>query len=221
MPDWWLKQTQLYVDGLGYFDSGHLDRGWRHAAFFVGQIEAKLNLSIEVKTMLLRSYGGMLPLARARSAPSYWVDYAVSESIRDDQIYGVAYGMLIDFELGYEKYQSSQDFPFNLSGFAPADLPSDYLGFWAYINGYEKNEIPSLLQCLGEVHVLWGGKLSSVVLDSYGIAENHEFLPMIKERLHFGTQTFTKTRNIPWPAFLAIQPIPSGPNTWQVWNRSH
>jgi RHS repeat-associated protein len=221
LPDWWLKQTQLSVEGLGYFDSGHIARGWRSAKWFVEQIRAAIyHDEIETKSMLHHNYGGMLlPLERATSGDSYWVDYAVSARITDNQINGAAYGMYIDFERGYEEYQSSKIFPLSLSGFAPADLPSDHLGFWAYINGYKRDEIPTLLQCLGKVNVLW--PLSSVVVDSYGIAENHEFLPMIKERFHFGTQTYTKTRNIPWPAFLTIQPIPSGPNTWQVRNRSH
>jgi hypothetical protein len=96
-----------------------------------------------------------------------------------------------------------------LSGFTPADLPSDHLGFWAYMSGYEKNEIPSLLQCLGKVEVLPMQFLKGVV----GFAENHEFLPMIRERL--GPGLSYRLKNIAWPASLEIQPIPSGPNTWQ------
>ena len=211
-PDWWENQTQIYVEGLGYLDSGHIGRGWGSAEWFVGEIRAALNLPIEVKTMLIRSYGGMLPLPRARSYPSYWVEYAVSEKIRDNQIYSVAYGMYIDFERGYEEYQSSRNFPFNLSGFAPADLPSDHLGFWAYINGYKRNEIPTLLQCFGEVEILFP-QLWGIV----GFAQNYEFLPMVREPTGYGAIL----KNIAWPEYMEIQAIPSGPNTWQAWNRSH
>ena len=210
LPYWWdpPKQFQLYVEGLGYFDTGHLDRGWRHADFFIKNIENLLKRG--------RSYGFrlMLPLPRATSGDSYWVDYAVSARITDDQINGVAYGMLIDFERGYEEYQYSHIFPFNLSGFGPADLPSDHLGFWAYMNGYKRDEIPTLLQCLGEVEVLFP-QLWGITVDSTGIAENHEFLPMIREPVFVGSSKGYRTRNIAWPAFLEIQPIPSGPNTWQ------
>jgi hypothetical protein len=121
--------------------------------------------------------------------------------------------MYIDFERGYEEYQNSK-WSSTLSGFAPADLPSDHLGFWAYMSGYEQDEIPSLLQCLGKVEVLVP-QLEGVVIDSTGIPENREFLPMIRETVRLGRSTIYRTRNIAWPAFLEIQPISSGPNTWQ------
>lgn len=58
------------------------------------------------------------------------------------------------------------------------------------------------------------------VVDSTGIPENNELLPMIRETVRLGTSTVTRTKNIDWPAFLEIQPIPRGPNTWRVLNRS-
>jgi len=79
-------------------------------------------------------------IAPAKSDERYWVDYVVSDRITDDQIYGVAYGMLIDFERGYEEYQNILTFG-RLSGFAPADLPSDHFGFWAGRNAYEAEVI--------------------------------------------------------------------------------
>jgi hypothetical protein len=80
--------------------------------------------------------------------------------------------------------------------------------------------MPTALQCLGEVEVLFP-QLWGIIFDSYGIAENHEFLPMVAQaELIPGFRSVYTTRNIAWPAFLEIQPIPSGPNTWQVLNRS-
>src|SRR6266498_5140254 len=78
VPDWWKNENkrQLYVEGLGYFDSEHIERGWREAAWFVKEIEAALS----------RNQGGMSPLARATSGDYYWVDYAVSAKIeKNDQ----------------------------------------------------------------------------------------------------------------------------------------
>ncbi len=213
-PDWWKRlkkkpwknKPHIYVEGYGYFDANHLRRGWNYAETFVNYIVAALNIG--------GSHTGMVPLPRIKPVPSYWVDYAVSARITEDQIYGVAYAMYMDFDRGYEEYQDST-WRF-LSGFAPEDLPSDHLGFWANINGYNKKEIPDLVQCLGEVEVLFP-QLWGIV----GIAENHEFLPMIREPVLVGSSKGYRTKNIAWPSWLEIQPIPSGPNTWQVNNRSH
>jgi hypothetical protein len=217
-PDWWVNESQLYVDRLGYFDAGHLKRGWLSADFLVKEIEATLNRGGGVfqNPAISRKWNRL----KNEWEIVYLVFYSISAQVPKDRngrfdrdhILGLAYGIYMDFELGYEAYQKSK-FPY-LSGFAPADLPSDHLGFWAYMSGYEQNEIPSLLECLGTVDVL-GGKFSSVVFDTYGIAENHEFSPMIMETVGFGRFKSYRTRNIPWPAFLEIQPIPSGPNTWQ------
>lgn len=154
-----------------------------------------------------------IPLNRAESGKHYWVDYAVSSNIKEEQKYGIAYGMYMDFERGYEEYQDSQWWNFQwVSGFSPADLPSDHLGFWAAMNGIEDDELSKLLLCLGKLEVLpWYQQLpGGAIFDSNGgIPENYEFLPMTNENV-----------NVAWPAFLEIQPIPRGPNTWSVLNRS-
>jgi hypothetical protein len=201
---WWTNLTQVYVEGLGYFDTGHLKRGWHSAEFFVGEIEATLKRG-----------GGVFQNPATSTDKNNKVVYEVYYSIsaqfaRDyrryqlgrDQIFGMAYGMYINFERGYEEYQSR----LFLSSFSPADLPSDHLGFWAYMNGYAREEIPTLLQCLGEVEVLpWYQQLpGGAIFDSTGIPKNHEFLPMTNENI-----------NVAWPTGMEIRPIPSGPNTWQ------
>jgi RHS repeat-associated protein len=227
LPDWWVTQTQLYVEGLGYFDSGHLERGWVSARFFVEEVEATLKRGGGVFNKPATS--SRWNRQKQKLEVIYSVYYSISvQAARDykdhyldrDQIFGMAYGMYIDFERGYEEYQSSRIFPYNLSGFAPADLPSDHLGFWAYMSGYEINEIPSLLLCLGEVEIIFP-QLWGIVFDSTGIAENREFLPMIREPIVVVTSKGYKTRNIAWPAFFEIQPIPSGPNTWQKVSEWH
>ena len=172
------------------------------------------------------NYLSYIPLATAKSEERYWVNYAVSSNIKEEQKYGIAYGMFMDFERGYEEYQDSL-IPTEwrelrllvdwLSGFSPADLPSDHLGFWAYMNGYKLNELATLMQCLGELQVLPLQLPGGFIIDSTGIPENHEFLPMIGEVTDSGG---FRQRNIAWSAFLEIQPIPSGPNTWRVINRS-
>ncbi len=226
LPEWWVVgqaevQSQIYVDGLGYFDTGHLRRGWRTAGFFIKEIEASLNRGDGVFQNPAISQKWNKKEQKWETV--YLAYYSVTAKVAKDRngrfdrnhILGLAYGMYIDFELGYEEYQYSTPWwEDHFSGFGPADLPSDHLGFWAYVNGYEIDEIPSLLQCLGNIRVL-GGKASSVVMTSYGIAENHELLPMINDTVRTGRYTAYTTKNIAWPAFLEIQPIPSGPNTWQ------
>lgn len=217
-PDWWIKESQVYIAGLGYFDAGHVRRGWTNGGWFINQIELALERSYQYNLSGL-GLPITIPLARAKSDERYWVDYAVSSNIKEEQKYGIAYGMYMDFERGYEQYQDSLPLEW-ISGFAPADLPSDHLGFWAAMSGYEFDELPTLLQCLGTLKVLPLQLPGGFIVDSNGIPENHEFLPMIGEVVDLGGSTTFRQRNIAWPAFLEIQPIPSGPNTWQVLNRS-
>ena len=44
-----------------------------------------------------------IPLNHAESGRHSWVDYAVSSNIKEEQKYGIAYGMFMDFERGYVK----------------------------------------------------------------------------------------------------------------------
>ena len=212
IPDWWTKQLQIYIKGYGYIDPRHVQRGWDKGSWFIDQIEWALKMSYQYNLSGL-GLPMTIPLNRAESAPHYWVDYAVSSNIKEEQKYGIAYGMYMDFERGYEKYQDSQWWNGQwVSGFSPADLPSDHLGFWAAMKEYKFEELPIWLQCLGKQEVLpWYEQLpGGAIFDSNGgMPENHEYLPMTKENI-----------NVAWPAFLEIQPIPSGPNTWQVVNRS-
>jgi len=217
-PDWWTERLQLYIEGYGYIDPGHIRRGWLYGRWFIEQVEAALAIAHSYNLSNL-GLPILIPLNRAKSDDRYWVDYAVSSNIdKEDkeEVYGIAYGMFMDFERGYEEYQNSLLLE-RVSGFAPADLPSDHLGFWAYMSGYERDEIPTLLQCLGELQVLPLQLPGGFIVDSDGIPENHEFLPMIGEVTDLGG---FRQRNIAWPAFLEIQPIPRGPNTWRVLNRS-
>ena len=134
----------------------------------------------------------------------------MSEKVTKDEITGVLYGIFTDFESSYEKHQGSRiDF---LSSFAPEDPPSDHLGFWAAINGRDLDGIPLVLESLGKVSPVPGG---SFVWDSFGIAKNYQFLPMVPRTIRTGTTSVTQMINIPWPLWLEIDPIPSSSETWQ------
>jgi hypothetical protein len=128
----------------------------------------------------------------------------VSENVTKEQLTGVLYGVYTDFETSYEQHQGHR--PDFLSSFTPEDLPSDHVGFWAAINGKSLDEIPDVLERLGEV---------SRVPFTSRLAENHEFSPMIVKQLQHGRSYEIQTTHIPWPSWLVIDLIPSGPETWQ------
>ena len=104
-PDWWIKQLQVYIKGYGYIDPRHVDRGWNKGGWFIKQVEWALKISDQYKLSGL-GLPITIPLARAKSDERYWVDYAVSSNIDEKQKYGIAYGMYMDFERGYEELQS-------------------------------------------------------------------------------------------------------------------
>jgi hypothetical protein len=155
----------------------------------------------------------------AKSGDKFIRYYSVPSNVDEDDIPYIAYGMFIDFELSYE---ASQFLNLHPSGFAPEDLPSDYLGFWAYVNGYEFEDLPAFVDSLGVVTPVGG---YSIVVDVFfpeekfdrfsfpvfSFPRNYAFLPMVTEINQYGSQT----TNIAWPWWLEITPIPSGPSTWQ------
>jgi hypothetical protein len=212
LPTWWTDGTRrVFVEGYGVFDLGHIDRGYRSAQFFKQQTELVLANGGGQFNKPAESDGGFL-----RS--DYEVFYSVSGNVSADQVEGVMYGMYIDFELGYEAEQAGRiDF---YSAFAPEDLPSDHLGYWAYINGRHSDEIPGILESLGEVTPWQGGSLLTDVIavprgGSVGIVRNHEFTPMAPLTIDHGRGVYeTRWQNTPWPAWLEIMPVGSGPNTW-------
>ncbi len=131
IPDWWKRRSShLYVEGYGYFDTGHLQRGWGSAKW----IEESIDALVE---------GGEIHLSSKEGQPPkevYWVDYGVTGNIKTldkAQKISIMYGIYIDFERGYEYYQLSRGDRFP-SAFSPEDLPSDHLGFWAYTHGLTK-----------------------------------------------------------------------------------
>lgn len=215
IPDWWKRRSHLYVEGFGYFETGHLQRGWGSAKWIEESIDALVG-------------GGEIHLSSKEGQPPkevYWVDYYVTANIKTldkAQKTSVMYGIYTDFERGYETYQNLKwnRFP---SAFSPEDLPSDHLGFWAYTHGLTEDDIPFLLECLGEVTDRGSDQFASVVVDyvsgPYGRASwyprNYKFQPMITESYSFsygGSESISG--NISWPMWLQIQPILSGPNTW-------
>jgi hypothetical protein len=138
--------------------------------------------------------------------------------------------MFTDFEIGYENYQFWNRVDRIPSGFSPEDLPSDHLGFWAYMHGLKDSDIASLLECLGKVTDRGSSQFGSLVIDyssgPYGstssIPRNFKFLPMITEEYSYSSGVSGSiSRNISWPTWLQIQPIPSGPDTWQKVSEGH
>lgn len=214
--DWWpdnppVERTRFFVDGLGYFDSGHIWRGYSYANLILDQI----NDAIE-------NGGGHVYLASEYEVGEAFItSYWVSGDITEDQIIGIALGIYMDFEIAYETFQATLFDPSALSSFTPEDLPSDYIGFWAAVNGLAYNDIPTILKSYGEVTPF---PVESIFeMDSYLMmgrsgtyrtsvpAKNHEFLPMDYAIDSLGNKRLV---NVPWPNALQLTPIESGPNTW-------
>ena len=201
LPDWWLKRSHIFIEGYGYFDTGHIKRGWQDAKWFEEETHRTLDRG-----------GGIFKNPAVSNGSDYEVYYSVSANLKNvsrDQKFGVLYGMYTDFERGYEEYQKDH---LNPSAFSPEDLPSDHLGFWAYMNKLDMNEIPSLIISLGKVST---APDSSLAIDSFGIPRNHEFSPMIPLTIRTGSASLTKLVNMPWPSWLEINTVLSGPDTWQ------
>jgi RHS repeat-associated protein len=232
IPDWWKNRSHIYLEGYGYFDAQHLDRGWRSAKWIEDNINA------------LGQGGGNITL----TSNEYWAIYKIHPNVNNFnrvKKIGVMYGIYTDFEVGYEKYQDYRISKFRFpSAFSPEDLPSDHLGFWAYVNGYKKGDIPNLLECLGEVTDRGNDFLKSYIIDRsyesndgrlipgnrdilpmvygggyyhFSVPRNYKFLPMITDRIQYEDGKLgTQSRNIAWPSSrFAIQSVASGPTTWQ------
>jgi hypothetical protein len=199
------------------FDLGHIKRGYRSAQYFTEETEQALARGGGMFDDPAISRGGFF-------RGDYEANYSVSGKISPDQIEAVSYGMYTNFELGYEEHQAGRvDF---YSAFSPEDFPSDHLGFWAYINDRDLNEIPGILESLGKVTPWQGGSLQmdTVTIDTptgiqviiLGFPRNHEFTPMAPLTIDNGGGVIeTRWRNVPWPAWLELTPLPSGSDTWQ------
>ncbi len=218
LPSWWTDAdtTRVAVMDYGLFDIKHIRRGYRSGLFFMEQLDAAIS-----------NGGGNLPVPPSSAGNLLWgdyiVDYWVSGDISDDQIMGVLFGMYMDFEYGYETNQGQR--PDLFSSFAPEDLPSDYIGFWAAVNGYSIDAVPYILENLGNVTPYpFGGDMGQIVFDfwvegqiPYSIPRNYEFTPM-SPQVNEGIGPFSFTTmnwgNVAWPSYLHVTPIRSSNNTW-------
>jgi hypothetical protein len=212
IPSWWRNNRYVYVEGYGTFDIDHIERGWESAEYLVRMF--KLALARGGGVFDAVSYGDFL-----RS--NYIVSYSVSGTVTQDQMAAVLYGIYTDFECSYEQHQGRRLVDF-FSSFTPEDLPSDHIGFWAYINGIDYDEIPGVLERLGKVSPTIPSALAVDTITSrgqtaiIGFPKNREFLPMVPQMTDYGGGTFEiRWQNVSWPSWLEIAPIPSGLETWQ------
>lgn len=214
IPSWWTNNTFVFVEGYGIFDIAHMRRGWRSAEYLVRMYQLALEQDGWVFDLV--SHGDNFPVP----IPDYIVPYSVSGMVTQDQMVGVLYGIYTDFEYSYEKHQGKRvDF---ISSFTPEDLPSDHIGFWAYMNEIDFDEIPFVLESLGKVSPTLSSTLAVDITTSGGqtaiipFPKNYEFLPMAPLTTNYGGgMSEIRWQNVSWPSRLEIVPIPSGPGTWQ------
>ncbi len=218
-PDWWFDEEirRIYVEGYGVFDKEHILRGYNTAEYIFAQLRD-----------VVENGGGEIILGT-----DFVKKYKISGDISEDDFVGIALGIYMDFELSYESFQAGggKGFLNRFSGFAPEDLPSNYIGFWAYASGKSYDEIPAILRSLGEVSVhnsILGDRGGSLVFNKtryqqidpldagtsfyLSVPRNYSFDPMAPrvdgEGVHW--------ENVPWPEELQLTPIGSGKSTWQV-----
>lgn len=207
IPEWWIDSERVSVENYGVFDLRHIERGFNRGTYIIGEINRALG-----------NGGGSF---RLRS-DDFVVDYWVSGNLSEEQINGVALGIYMDFELGYEAYQASGFFS-RYGAFAPEDLPSDYIGFWAAANGYSLEEIPAILESLGSVQpfdspfgsLMFGSVPTGVGFGGITIPRNHEFQPMAPQTVDYGyLGEAIIWQNVSWPQVYQMSPIGSGEHTW-------
>lgn len=226
IPEWWSDDgpRRLFIEGYGVFDKEHIRRGYNSASWFI----------INTATAISNGGGVIHPISIPQTGKAirtilglyrYEVDYWISGKVKNPQLKGVVTGMYLDFEIGYEEHQGRWIDIY--SSFAPEDLPSDYIGFWTYLNNKNWDQIPDILESLGEVTPWQGGStlfdtiVTNQALNQMSIAivcipRNEEFMPMAPETIDYGGGVYeTRWRNKPWPKWLELTPIPSGPDTWQ------
>jgi hypothetical protein len=224
LPEWWTSEgfARVYVEGYGIFDEGHLRRGHRSGEHLMEQIRAAMEAG-----------GGKLPIPPSSNS-KFWgdfvINYAISGDVSDEQLEGVAWGIYMNFEFAYEKYQSNRLFPLSrISAFAPEDPPSDYLGFWAGINGLPIESVPLILESLGNVNVstidnfafnqvAFNLNLANAHQGGIGISipRNYEFNPMAPLVVMADPGITITWQNVAWPSYLQVAPIESNEETWWV-----
>ncbi len=87
----------------------------------------------------------------------------------------------------------------------------------AYVNRLSKDDIPAILQAMGNVSTFnspFGEEGGSLLLGSHNgsvtIPRNFAFLPMAPQFNYAGVTW----ENVPWPSYMAMMIIPSSDTTW-------
>jgi hypothetical protein len=204
LPAWWTndERDHVYIEGYGYFDEGHIARGYTLGIYIMGQLMAG------EKEFTLRS------------GEDYRVTYKIGDDIdlanlTREEMVSLAYAIFTDFEIEYETFQGTQTGISSLSSFAPEDLPSDYIGFWAAVNGYSFNDIPGILQRLGTVEprsTLGVIQVNTITIPCGGplpgkvtmVAQNFEFAPMTTVISNGPLSVQQTWENVPWPEWLQL-----------------
>lgn len=206
---------RVSVEGYGLFDESHIMRGFNAAQTIMNHL---YELSGEGGgTFALNSY--------TTGHDTFSATYQVNGNVSEGEHVGIALGIYQDFERGYEAFQLRGKAGIEGIGgaFAPEDFPSDYLGFWAYVNGYSLEDIPQILENLGNVEH-YEGPLEPILGDRAGslvfgidaesgyisIPRNFSFTPMAP----IVSNTSITWLNVSWPQGLQIAPVMSSETTW-------
>ena len=214
------------VEGYGAFDMAHIERGY----------DAYFEIMSQIYMAQGNPNGGEVFLDEYKEFGSYTRSYWVAGNLTDEEFLGVALGIYMDFELGFEEFQATAwgDGTFSpgvdlgnlISSFGVEDLPSDYVGFWAAANGYGRGELVSALEILGEVDVR---RLPPIALGAYvdadgqlsdsGFPRNHRFNPTVYACCVSSPSwpgiMIPAYVPVPWPEELQMTPLPEG-GRWSV-----
>ena len=209
-PFWWISEDieRVDVEGYGLFDKDHLKRGYKSARWLFGDIERAI------------AAGGDFVRPRSQFGDNEWFfkEFYVPGNVAPEDIEGIAWAIYMDFETAYESFQlgGGTGFIGRLGGFAPEDLPSNYVGFWAYTQGYALDDIPHIVAGLGRV-TPYESLFGPIVFNVYGggtsIAKNQEFLPMVPLGV-YANPIIIEWQNVSWPEYMHVNPTSNGPATW-------
>jgi RHS repeat-associated protein len=205
------------TESHGCFDIEHVNPG--RVDEVLSDIERYLN-----SKQLIDLRGGFGP-----ADTGYVAYYSVSDPLPPDKIQGVALGILMDYELRWERLQGSLPFgPGAASSFAIEDLPSNYLGYiigFNYCSEERNNAVFDLFELLGGAkpvenlphptkQVLWAEahripkEVSAMNMHAMVLPiTNREFSPLVNLEGEW--------QNIPWPEELQLTPIDSSSGLWR------
>ena len=214
-PSWWNDSGRYYIEGYSHFDKKHILRGYDHATSILNKIANAVS-----------SGGGLIDIPRKKKGDSVVNQLAwIYPQLAPEEQKQVALALSLEIEVKFEAWQGSHLLE-QISSFAPEDLPSVYIGAWAAVNGYDENDIPSILQALGQpypdretvgaYYMGWYEDGSGGY--SYGFIKNYKHTPVVEASTGRRIPPRKIWINRTWPLWLDTGLVPPQSGKYETIN---